>query len=223
MPALSTRLLNRAAQDNRIINGRQATEAVASDVSQLAKRAATKILRPRQNALRINGAIPTWYRGYGVSPGAVVGIVLGSIAGFLLIIWLFMIVSQGGAFIRTSTLREEDDITTRSHHHHKSTRSKRSRRTEMRSRSPRRERIVRQERIVRDRSVPVGGSIQPPRAPSRIYETIVVEEPERRVEGDDIVEVIEEHSSIGGPPRRKSRRGSTYRRDDFSDLSSRQY
>lgn len=40
-----------------------------------------------------------------------------------------------------------------------------------------------------------------------------VVEPERRVDGDDIVEVIEEQSSVA--PRRKSRRGSgTYRSVD---------
>jgi len=76
----------------------------------------------------------------------------------------------------------------------------------MASRSPRRERVIRQERIIRD--------VNPGRAPSRIRETVIVDDlppPERRVEGDDIVEVIEEHSSIGVPPRRQSRRGSGYR------------
>jgi hypothetical protein len=67
--------------------------------------------------------------------------------------------------------------------------------------------VVRQERIVRD--------VPPPREASRVRETVIVEEsrPERRVDGDDIVEVIEEHSSIGDapPPRRKSRRSSGYR------------
>jgi hypothetical protein len=55
-----------------------------------------------------------------------------------------------------------------------------------------------------------------PREQSRIRETILVEEerdhmvPERRVDGDDIVEVIEEHSSISvPPPRRKGRRASS--------------
>jgi hypothetical protein len=42
---------------------------------------------------------------------------------------------------------------------------------------------------------------------------IVDERPERRVEGDDVVEVIEEHSSVGAP-RRKSRRNSGYRSVD---------
>ena len=69
---------------------------------------------------------------------------------------------------------------------------------------------MRQERIVRD-------SVPPPREPSRIRETVLVDEmrpshTERRVDGDDIVEVIEEHSSVGvPPPKRKGRKSSGYR------------
>jgi hypothetical protein len=50
-----------------------------------------------------------------------------------------------------------------------------------------------------------------------VRETVIVEEsrPERRVEGDDIIEVVEEHSSIDAPPpRRKSRRSAGYRSVD---------
>lgn len=66
------------------------------------------------------------------------------------------------------------------------------------SRSPRTDRVIRQERVVRDTS----------RAPPR-SSFIVDERPpvERRVDGDDVVEVIEEHSSVA--PRRKSRRNSS--------------
>lgn len=62
---------------------------------------------------------------------------------------------------------------------------------------------MRQERIVRD------GPVNVRRNGSRVRETIIVEEsrPERRVDGDDIVEVIEEHSSVGpAPPRRGGNR-----------------
>lgn len=67
--------------------------------------------------------------------------------------------------------------------------------------------MIRTERIVRDAgpAAPMG------REPSRIRESVFVDEVRapRRVEGDDIVEVIEEHSSVGGagppPPSRKSR------------------
>lgn len=148
-------------------------------------------------------AIPQQYAGLnsGPAPGAVAGIVLGSVAGFLLIIWLLWIASSGSGFIRATNLTEEDVVVRRRDRSRGTRRS--HARTEMTSRSPRRERIVRQERIIRDH-VPV------PREPSRIRETVYETQiPERRVEGDDIVEVIEEHSSIGvPPPKRKSRKSS---------------
>lgn len=70
----------------------------------------------------------------------------------------------------------------------------------MTSRSPRPERIIRQERIVRDSS-----RAPPIQVPRNSY--IVQEErTERRVDGDDVVEVIEEEGSSVAP-RRKSKRG----------------
>lgn len=168
-------------------------------------------LRARQQ----NGIvpIPTVYQGLnsGPAPGAVVGIVLGSVLGFIFLIWLLWILSNGSSFIKTNRDEEEDIVVSR-HRTHTSDR-RRSRRSEMSQkppRSPRRDRVYRQERISRDFPVP-------PRSPgtSRVRgETVFVDrEPpiiERRVDGDDIVEVIEEHSSVGGaPPRRKSKRASS--------------
>ncbi|KAK4498198.1 hypothetical protein PRZ48_010855 [Zasmidium cellare] len=206
MPALPPSLLHRGA-DSRTLESRQLHDVLdkaAHSAGQLLKRI-PRIL-PRQNGGIL--AIPTQYAGLnaGPAPGAVVGIVLGSIVGFLLIIWLLWIASSGSGFIRSTALTEEDVVVRR---RSRSRGTRRSHRTEMTSRSPRRERVVRQERIVRD-------SVPPPREPSRIRETILVNEsrppPERRVEGDDIVEVIEEHSSVGvPPPRRKTRRSSGYR------------
>lgn len=151
-------------------------------------------------------AIPTVYQGINTSPqpGTVVGIVVGSVGAFLLILWVLWILSNGGGFIRASEYEEEDVVVRR---RSRSPR-RRSERPEMiikETSSRRPERIVRQERIVRD--------IPPVRGPSRIREEIILDEPRRRVDGDDIVEVIEEHSSISGapPPRRKSRRSSGYR------------
>lgn len=68
------------------------------------------------------------------------------------------------------------------------------------SRGSRPERVIRQERIVRD------GSRAPPAMPRSSF--VVDDRPpmERRVDGDDMVEVIEEHSSVG--PKRKSRKAS---------------
>lgn len=200
------------ASDTRILDSRQLpdfpvqdAEAISNPAGSIEKRLPNVIL-PRQAGGAVL-AIPTQYQGLnsGPSPGAVVGIVLGSVAGFLLLLWILWLLSSGTGFIRSSTLQEEDVVIRR---RSRSRGTRRSRRTEMSSRSPRRERVIRQERIIRD--------IPPPREPSRIRETVVVDESrparERRVEGDDIVEVIEEHSSIGVPePRRKNRRSSGYR------------
>lgn len=173
-----------------------------------------RLLHPRQNTI----AIPAVYQGLnaGPSPGAVVGIVLGSIAGFLLLIWLLWTLTTGSGFIFSRSYEEEDVYISNSSRRSRSPPERRRRRSGRReemvnvSRSPvRRERVIRQERIVRN--------VQPPREPSRVRETVFVDSVggvERRVEGDDVVEVMEEHSSIGDgpPPRRKSRRsGSGYR------------
>lgn len=211
MPALRA-LYQRAAStfqaaDLHILNSRQPI------VAQQQAQAAHHILETRQSGQIV--AIPTVYQGLnsGPAPATVVGIVLGSVLGFLLIMWLLWTVSNGNGgagFIRTSRYDEESVVEVRRRNG-----SRRSQRTEMTSRSParsvRRERVIRQERIVRD--------VREPRAPSRIRETIIVDEgtrQERRVDGDDIVEVIEEHDSSvgGGVPRRKSKRaggGGGYR------------
>lgn len=205
MPAIPFSSAQTLSTDTRILDSRQLRNAAYSYARNVirAVQHTKRSLLPRQSANGVVIAIPAQYEGLnsGPAPGTVAGIVLGSVAGFLLLIWLLWIASSGSGFIRATTLQEEDVVVRR---RSRSRGTRRSRRTEMVSRSPRRERVVRQERIVRD--------IPPARDASRIRETIIVEDdrrPERRVEGDDIVEVIEEHSSIGvPPPRRKSRRGS---------------
>lgn len=194
-----------SASDARSLDAREpiapAARAIAiPNTNSLAERA----LQPRQQ----NGIvpIPTVYQGLdaGPAPGAVVGIVLGSVLGFIFLIWLLWILSNGTTFIRSNQDEEEDVVVRR---HRNSDRRRSSRRTEMSQRSPRRDRVYRQERITRDFPPPT-------RSPgvSRVRESVIVDEPrtERRVDGDDIVEVIEEHSSVGGaPPRRKSKRASS--------------
>ncbi|KAK4614165.1 hypothetical protein CLAFUW4_08941 [Fulvia fulva] len=187
---------------------RRAADIVGQALSHTAPSLLTRV--PHTLTKRQSGgvlAIPTQYQGInaGPAPGAVVGIVLGSIAGFLLLIWILWVATNSGSgFIRSSRLTEEDVVVRRRSRSRGTRRS--HARTEMTSRSPRRARVIRQERIVRD-------SVPPPRQPSRIRETVLVDDmrgpPERRVDGDDIVEVIEENSSIGLPePRRKNRRSS---------------
>ncbi|KAF2218603.1 hypothetical protein BDZ85DRAFT_270063 [Elsinoe ampelina] len=144
-------------------------------------------------------AIPTLYQNQNDSPapGAVVGIVLGSVAGFLLLVLLFSAVTSR----RSSPLISEEEVVVR--RSSRSPRSRRStRRSEMTSRSPRRggERIIRQERIVRDTS----------RAPPARNSYVVEERIPANDAGGNFVEVVEEgESSIVTAPRRKSRRGGS--------------
>ncbi|KAF2195637.1 hypothetical protein K469DRAFT_699231 [Zopfia rhizophila CBS 207.26] len=137
--------------------------------------------------------IPTYYNFNGPAPGTVVGIVLGSVAGFLLIVWLLYSLTNlsGGAAIAGE---EEIVVRRRRSRSPHSRRSRRSTRTEVReySRSPRRrEPVVVEERRTRPR----------PRS-------VIVEE-RVRVPGDDVVEVIEEHDDYRS--RRDSRRSGGYR------------
>ena len=130
-------------------------------------------------------AIPATYSGLdaGPPPGNIVGIVLGSVAGFLLILWLIYTCSNMGGrgeVVAEEVVRRRERSPRRSPR----ARSERSRSEMMESRRsrspppPRREREVRRETIV----------VEERRAPP----PPVVERE------DDIVEVIEEHS----PPRR---------------------
>lgn len=145
----------------------------------------------------VQGIIPTYYNLSGPSPGTTVGIVLGSVTGFLLLIWLFYSLStiNGGAAIAGE---EEIVVRRRRSRSPHSRRSRRSTRTEVReaSRSPRRrEHIIVEER----REVPRPRSV------------IVEERVRERVPGDDIVEVFEEISDVRPPRRNSGRRGSGYR------------
>lgn len=144
----------------------------------------------------VPGVIPSYYRADGPSSGTVAGIVLGSVAGFMLIVWLLWSLTQGGGG-GAAIAGEEEIVVRRRDRSPRSRRSHRSSRPEVReySRSPR----SRAEHvIVEDR--------RPPRPRSR---SIIVEE-RTRVPGDDVVEVIEEHEDYSS--RRGSRRsGGSYR------------
>ena len=130
--------------------------------------------------------IPATYTGLNNGPqaGTVVGITLGSVCGFLLILWLLYTCfgqnKPGGDVITEESVRR---------------------------RSPRR-RSVSVSETTEARSPPRRERTPPRREPSR-RETVIIEETRRPVEReDDIVEVIEEHS----PPRRpRSQRVSGYR------------
>lgn len=148
----------------------------------------TTILR-RQQQVNPN-VLPTTYAGLneGPAPGTVAGIVLGSVAGFLLLLWLiYTCFNFDGSF----GIYREESVRRRSRSPRRSSRSRSEVIEVSRQRSPRRE--VRRE-------------------------TVVVEETTRRTppeRDDDIVEVIEEHSprrERRGSDRRDS--GGFYRTVD---------
>lgn len=162
----------------------------------------TQPIAKRQQMIIQQGIIPTYYNLSGPQPGTVVGIVLGSVAGFLLIVWLLYSLTNGSGFgggNRTTMAGQEEIVVRRPRRNsHGGNRSSRvSRRQEVReiSRSPRRS-GGRSQIIVEERR-------GPPRPRS-----IIVEE-HRRVPNDDVVEVIEEEESYR--ERRGSRRGGGYR------------
>jgi len=171
----------------------------ANDYSAIALDAPHKQpIAKRQTQLIQQGIIPTYYNLSGPQPGTVVGIVLGSVAGFLLIMWLIYSLTQGGGVGGaggTTAMAGQEEIVIRKprRNSHGAGRSRTSRRQEVReiSRSPRRS-GGRSQIIVEERR-------GPPRPRS-----IIVEE-RHRVPNDDVVEVIEEHEDYR--ERRGSRRG----------------
>jgi hypothetical protein len=158
-----------------------------------------RAIQPRQITV---GVIPTYYRVDGPAPGTIIGIVLGSVAGFILIIWLLYSLTQGGTVGGgRNTIAAEEEIVVRrprrqSHGHRSRPRSSRTEVREYGGGSPRRSGGSRSQVIVEERRTATR-----PRS-------IVVEE-RSRVRGDDEVVVIEEEDDY--PARRSSRRGGGYR------------
>lgn len=142
--------------------------------------------------------LPATYSGLttGPDPGTIVGITLGSVAGFLLVLWLlYSCFNMRTSGIGGGAIVAEEVVSRRSV---SPPRPRRARPPPPRTRS------VSRSEMSEVRS--------PPRREQR-RETIVMEETRRPVEReDDIVEVIEEHSP---PPRRvRSQRVSGYRTVD---------
>lgn len=221
-------------------------------------------LSRRQNVLP---GLPATYAGVNSGPaaGTIVGIVLGVVLGYLLIFWL--IVTIIGSRNQTANYIEGDDteIVVRRDHHssRRSKRSHRSRRaktevSETSERPPPPEPRVRREpsrqrteRIIVQETRREQSRPPPPMSPRSDHQgSIDIDinidrrsraQSERRVEGDNVVEVIEEESataseSVSTPdpqPKRKSRTsgvrhvdpnqyaGGNYPRYDISPARSR--
>jgi len=177
LPSPSDELINLAVLDVRHI----------SSLSSIIRRASTTVeLLRRQATVAIPSSTYTGLNG-GPTPGAVVGAVLGSVGGFLLILWLLYTCF---GMTRTTASSVASSVVVR------------ERRKSTRTSSGQRSR--RQSETAEIRRPPV-------------VERVVVEERRREREvrsessgGEDEVVVIEEHS----PPRTKSKRESGYRTVD---------
>lgn len=76
----------------------------------------TQPIAKRQQMVIQQGIIPTYYNIDGPEPGTVAGIVLGSVAGFLLIVWLIYTLMNGGGFGGaggTTAMAGEEEIVVR--------------------------------------------------------------------------------------------------------------
>ncbi|KAF9733385.1 hypothetical protein PMIN06_010834 [Paraphaeosphaeria minitans] len=189
MPALAPS--NSGAPNLDSLTTRDPTTQLAPDGAFASFEITTRSLESRQI---VQGLIPTYYRQDGPGTGAVVGITLGSVAGFLLLVWLLWTLTNNS---RNAISGEEEIVVRkRPRRNSNSHRSRRGTRSEVREyeRSPRRS-GGRSTVIVEERT----------RSRPR---SVVVEETRRRVPGDDMVEVIEEESEY---ERRRARRGSGYR------------
>lgn len=176
-------------------------------------------LYPRQS----NGPwLPYTYDYSGPSPGTLAGIVLGIVGGIALIILLFWAV-----FSQKQTVIIENDNATEYSHRSRRTRSTRRRRRhssrtrrselsevrEVRPASPPRRRS---ERIIVEETRRTVSRPPPPPEPESEPEPMPPSpRMERRVEGDDVVEVIEEESELSSQrPPSEPRRPSGYRTVD---------
>lgn len=163
--------------------------------------------------------IPATYSGLntGPAPGTIVGIVFGSVAGFLLLLWLiYTCFSIGGSAPVSSVVDEREEVVIRR-------RSRSSPRREVSSHTRSEVIEVSQTRDRTRSPSPPSPVRSPPRRQSSRTERIIIEETTRRPSRpppppqDDIVEVIEEHSPAP-PSRRESRRQSGYRTVDPNDF-----
>jgi hypothetical protein len=181
---------------------RKSTIAISDSLAHLLRRQDSTIIIPSTY-----GSINS-----GPSPGTVVGIVLGSVGGFLLLLWLIYTCLNFGTISSRSSYTESVAVVRDRRKSHRGSSRRASETVEVR-RGPSPVRIVREPSV----------HIRPP--PERVERVVVEESRETRREreremssiGSDEVVVIEESS----PPRRKKsvrreedRRDSGYRTVD---------
>ncbi|KAF2402465.1 hypothetical protein EJ06DRAFT_555101 [Trichodelitschia bisporula] len=172
------------------------SSAARSLASHVASRRSILPLNRRQTttADQTVGIIPAGYAKLndGPAPGTVVGIVLGSVAGFLLLIYLISMATGNNNFsqpVEEEIVRVERPAQRRRSHRNSGS----IRGSVARSRSPRRIIVEERREMSGGRPSIIVDERRGSRPPSRHHE---------------VVEVFEEGSSIDMPPRRHRRRSS---------------
>lgn len=200
------------------------TPLLPTRTTPLSRTLASVLRRQTTVTTTANPIIPATYSGLNAGPGSgsIVGIVFGSVAAFLLILWLiYTCFGLGGGAQGRSSIVEEEVIRRRSR---SPPRRAPSRRSSPRRSSPRRTvssmsqsevimEEVRREEIRRERTP----TPPPPRRSSSRRETVIVEETIRRApppapREDEFVEVIEEHDEPS--PRRNKKPSNQIRHVD---------
>ncbi|RAL05344.1 uncharacterized protein BO80DRAFT_134944 [Aspergillus ibericus CBS 121593] len=151
--------------------------------------------------------IPATYNSNGLSPGAVAGVIIGSVLGFIFLLYLiFLALGAGRRFSSEPSTSEAgtatmSEIVVEEEEEHPR-RSSRRRRHEVV------EEVIESGGSRRDRRSRRGGG------GGGRGERIVVEESVTSPDRSDVVEVLEEHSSVEGPERRRRSRPGHYRAVD---------
>ncbi|KZF25157.1 hypothetical protein L228DRAFT_265631 [Xylona heveae TC161] len=161
--------------------------------------------RQSSNNNNNNGIIPATYQNNnsGPSPGVVAGIVLGSVAGFLLIVWLLIMLFNNRS--TSITVTDIEEVRPR-----KSRRRPETIEIKQSRRQPRR---VDRERVIVEERQP-----QPPPSQIIVEERAPHPPPPPPPPQDDFVEVIEEHSDYSPTPRRSRRHRESGFRPVDADL-----
>ena len=189
-----------------------ATPLLPTRTTPLSRTLASLLQRQTTVTTTANPIIPATYSGLGsgLQPSTIVGIVFGSVAGFLLLLWLiYTCFGLGGGPQGRSAVVEEEVIRRRSRSPPRRPRSS-TRRTAAASSISESEHVMEE---VRSHHSHHSHHSPPPRRNSSRRETVIVEETVRRAPPaqDEFIEVIEEHDV---PAPRRSRKSSGFKHID---------
>ncbi|PYI05556.1 hypothetical protein BO78DRAFT_398076 [Aspergillus sclerotiicarbonarius CBS 121057] len=161
----------------------------------------TKPSQPPTHLIKRTIFIPATYNSNGLSPGAVAGVIIGSVLGFIFLLYLILLALGAGRRFSSEPSTTEAGTETMSE-------------IVVEEEHPRRSSRRRRREVVEEEIIESGGSRRSRRSRrgggrrrGGRGERIVVEESVTSPDRSDVVEVLEEHSSVEGPERRRSRPG----------------